>query len=106
MVPKIYVHLKNPCFIFMFAVLKNIEPKVFLVDNLELETFHRLTCLSLETDVMMFHLGEWMWVSYISYIWCASLSDWLNQCSCIEAFSCQHLPKLCSKEVWALSHKS
>ena len=47
MVPKISVHLKNPCFIFMFAVIRNIEPKVFLVDNLELLTFHRLTCLSL-----------------------------------------------------------
>ena len=46
MVPKISVHLKNNCFIFMFVVLR-IEPKVFLVDGLELETFHSLTCLSL-----------------------------------------------------------
>ena len=47
MVPKISVHLKNPCFIFIFVVLKNIEPKVFLIDSLELITFHRLTCMSL-----------------------------------------------------------
>ena len=69
MVSKISIHLKNPCFIFMFVVLRNIVPKVFLVDSLELETFHHLTCLS---------LGNW----------CASLLDWLNQCSCIEAFNC------------------
>ena len=47
MVPKISIHLKNPSFIFIFFVLKNIEPKVFLVDSLELLTFHRVTCLSL-----------------------------------------------------------
>ena len=47
MVPKNFVHLKNPCFIFMFVVLRNIEPKVFHVDSWELETFHHLTCLSL-----------------------------------------------------------
>ena len=47
MVPKNFVHLKNPCFIFKFAALRNMEPKVFLVDSLELETFHHLTCLSL-----------------------------------------------------------
>ena len=41
------IDLFKRVFIFMFVVLRNIEPKVFLVDNLELETFHRVTFLSL-----------------------------------------------------------
>ena len=34
-------------FIFKFVVLRKIEPKVFLDDNLELETFRCLISLSL-----------------------------------------------------------
>ena len=34
-------------FIFMFVVFRKIEPKLFLVDSLEFETFHCLICLSL-----------------------------------------------------------
>ena len=34
-------------FIFKFVVLRKIEPKLFLDDSLELETFHCLICLSL-----------------------------------------------------------
>ena len=38
---------KESLFYFYVCLLKNIEPKVFLIDGLEFETFHRLTCLSL-----------------------------------------------------------
>ena len=49
-------------FIFMFVVFRKIEPKLFLVDNLEFGTFHCLICLSLGNQ---YHVvpSRWMDVS-------------------------------------------
>ena len=46
-------------FIFKFVVLRKIEPKVFLDDSLELETFHCLICLSLGNQ---YHVVPFRWM--------------------------------------------
>ena len=48
-----------PCFLYAFSVY---EHPAIILDNLELETSHRLIC---HLGVMLFHLGALMWLSYI-----------------------------------------
>ena len=66
------------------------EHPATILENLELETSHHLIC-HLETNVMLFHPGELTWLSYII---CGSLLDWLNQYSCIEASIASCCPSL------------
>jgi hypothetical protein len=82
------------------------EDPAAILQNLDSETSCHLICL-LETniggvepphvypptkeDVMLLHLRGFMWLSYIPR---ASLPDWLNQCSLIEASFASDLPSV------------
>jgi hypothetical protein len=65
-------------------------PKASSVPSLKEFFFHRLIC-HLETDVMLFHPKDLMWLSNML---CGSLPDWLNQYSFIEASIATNCPSL------------
>ena len=81
------MHWLRPLYMHSFSVY---EHPATILENLELETSPRLIC-HLETNVMLFHPGELTWLSYII---CGSLPDWLNQYSCIEASIASCCPSL------------